>query len=342
MDEATNAATLARQLKRERSARKQAESLLEDKSRELYQANEELMKLNASLEERVRERTRELAAARDQAIEGSRIKSQFLANVSHELRTPLHSILSYSEMLQEDMVAAGDKEHLRDLKKILTAAGNLRTLINELLDFTKLEAGKMKLDITSFTVGELLAPIIDTVRPLSDSKHNRLEVNVLDMDSEMHTDRLKLAQCVTNLLTNACKFTENGTVMLRATPEQVQGQGQGQGRAWMLFEVSDTGIGMDTEQLSMLFKPFLQGDGTITRKFGGTGLGLTIANSFTSMLGGDIQVSSTPGQGTVFSLRVPVKLAPGSGRQVSMLKEKEKPDASAAESQRSDGTSAGR
>lgn len=333
MTELADAATLTRQLKRERAARKQAESLLEDKSRELYQANLELLTLNASLEERVRERTHELAAARDQAIEGSRIKSQFLANVSHELRTPLHAILSYSEMLQEDMVAAGSKEHLRDLKKILTAAGHLRTLINELLDFTKFEAGKMKLDITSFTVGELITPILDTVRPLSDSKHNQLEVVVPDLDTEMQTDRLKLAQCVTNLLTNSCKFTENGIVTLRITPEEIQGQ------VWMLFEVIDTGIGMDAEQLSMLFKPFLQGDGTITRRFGGTGLGLTIARSFTSMLAGDIQVSSEPGRGTLFSLRVPVRLTTGSGRQVSMLKEK--PDASADESGRHGSTPAG-
>lgn len=316
MSEQEELAALTRQLKRERNARKQAESLLEEKSRELYQANQELMALNTSLEERVRERTHELAAARDEAIEGSRIKSQFLANVSHELRTPLHAILSYGEMLMEDLVEAGAKEHQRDLKKILTAAGNLRTLINELLDFTKLEAGKMKLDVTSFTLGDMLLPLVDTVRPLSDSKGNKLVVSVEDMAAELYTDRLKLTQCVTNLLTNACKFTESGTVTLRVEQEVIKGQ------HWMLFEVADTGIGMDAEQLSMLFKPFLQGDGTITRKFGGTGLGLTIARSFTTMLGGDIQVSSEKGSGTVFTLCIPVRLSSGSGRQVSMLKEK--------------------
>lgn len=290
---------LLRQLQRERNARKAAETLLESKSLELYGANQELLRLNATLEERVRERTQELVGARDQALEASRIKSQFIANVSHELRTPLHAVISYSEMLLEDLQDAGLAQQLQDQRKIHGAAQHLQALINELLDFTKLEAGKMELDLSPIDLDELLASLLDTVTPLASKNGNRLEVRLAEDAGELYSDRLKLNQCLYNLLSNACKFTERGLIRLDIRREQANGQD------WFCFAVSDSGIGMDAEQLSRLFQPFSQGDSSITRKYGGTGLGLAISRGLCTMLGGEIDVSSTPGQGSRFLLRIP-------------------------------------
>lgn len=290
---------LLRQLQRERNARKAAETLLESKSLELYGANQELLRLNATLEERVRERTQELVGARDQALEASRIKSQFIANVSHELRTPLHAVISYSEMLLEDLQDAGLAQQLQDQRKIHGAAQHLQALINELLDFTKLEAGKMELDLSPIDLDELLASLLDTVTPLASKNGNRLEVRLAEDAGELYSDRLKLNQCLYNLLSNACKFTEQGLIRLDIRRERSAGQD------WLSFAVSDSGIGMDAEQLSRLFQPFSQGDSSITRKYGGTGLGLAISRGLCTMLGGEIGVSSTPGQGSSFLLRIP-------------------------------------
>ncbi|MEO4047750.1 ATP-binding protein [Pseudomonas sp. CAU 1711] len=290
---------LLRQLERERAARKNAEALLESKSLELYQANQELLRLNGTLEERVHERTLELVAARDQALEASRIKSQFVASVSHELRTPLHAVISYSEMLLEELEDAGLGQLIEDQRKIQGAAQHLKMLIDEVLDFTKLEAGKMELHAGSIRLDALTANLRDTLAPLAQKNANRLDVQMADDLGELVSDRLKLSQCLYNLLSNACKFTENGTVTLSIQRERQQ-DGE-----WYSFQVSDTGIGMDAGQLARLFRPFSQGDSSITRKYGGTGLGLAITHGLCQVLGGEITVDSQPGQGTVFRMRIP-------------------------------------
>ena len=313
---------LLRQLQRERSARKAAENLLESKSLELYGANQQLLQLNATLEERVRERTQELVDARDQALEASRVKSQFIANVSHELRTPLHAVISYSEMLLEDLQDTGLAQQLQDQRKIHGAAQHLQALINELLDFTKLEAGKMELDLSPIDLDELLASLLDTVTPLASKNGNRLEVHLAEDAGELCSDRLKLSQCLYNLLSNACKFTEHGLIRLDIRRERSAGQD------WLIFAVSDSGIGMDQQQLGRLFQPFSQGDSSITRKYGGTGLGLAISRGLCELLGGEIGVSSTPLQGSCFLLRIPaVPPRPPADRATPPFKEA--PDASA-------------
>lgn len=288
-----------RQVLRERNARKAAETLLESKSLELYLANQQLLQLNATLEQRVRERTQELVGARDQALEASRIKSQFIATVSHELRTPLHAVLSYSEMLLEDLGDAGLAQQLQDQRKIHNAAQHLQVLIDELLDFTKLEAGKMELDPEAIELDELVANLLDTHAPLAEQNGNRLEAQLADDAGTLVSDRLKLRQCLHNLLSNACKFTNRGQVRLEIQRER------GAEQDWLNFAVSDNGIGMTAEQLSRLFQPFSQGDSSITRKFGGTGLGLAITHGLCNLLGGTISVDSTPGQGSCFRMRIP-------------------------------------
>jgi signal transduction histidine kinase len=313
---------LLRQMQRERTARKAAEALLESKSLELYLANQQLLQLNSTLEERVRERTHELLAARDQALEASRIKSQFIANVSHELRTPLHAVISYSEMLLEDLGNTELQQQLEDQRKIHGAAQHLLALINELLDFTKLEAGKMELDIGPIILDSLIQQLLDQASPTAELNGNRLEVNLMEDLGELHTDALKLKQCLHNLLGNACKFTHHGLIRLSVSREQCNGQ------PWFIFEVRDNGIGMDEAQLEQLFQPFTQGDSSITRKYGGTGLGLAISRSLGQLLGGDIEVSSSLGQGSCFRLSIPAHLVISEAHRATSLL-KEAPDAPA-------------
>ncbi|WP_052659155.1 ATP-binding protein [Pseudomonas sp. LFM046] len=306
---------LLRQLQRERSARKSAETLLESKSLELYQANQDLLQLNATLEERVRQRTQELEEARDEALGASRIKSQFIASVSHELRTPLHAVISYSEMLLEDLEDAGLTQLVKDQRKIHDAARHLQILINDVLDFTKLEAGKVELDVSAIQLDELVANLQDTLAPLAQANANRFEIRLAVDAGRLLSDKLKLSQCLYNLLSNAFKFTQNGLVTL-----DVRREGDDE-QEWLCFQVSDTGIGMDAGQLSRLFQPFSQGDSSITRKYGGTGLGLVISRGLSQLLGGDISVTSQPGQGSVFVLRIPAVAPVRSSEVVPMLKE---------------------
>jgi len=306
---------LLRQLERERNARKSAETLLESKSLELYRANQELLRLNTTLEQRVRERTLELVEARDQALEASRAKSLFIANVSHELRTPLHAVISYSEMLLEEMEEGGLEQLAQDQRKVRSAAQHLQALIDELLDFTKLEAGRVELDPDRIELDELVANLLDTVTPLASRNGNRLEVRLADPLGEVRSDRLKLNQCLYNLLSNACKFTERGLITLDIRRESIAGQD------WIEFKVSDTGIGMTEEQLGRLFQPFSQGDSSITRKYGGTGLGLAISRSLCHLLGGEISVVSALAQGSSFLMRVPAILETSSADTAVLLQE---------------------
>lgn len=273
------------------------DSEIQEKAAEIYQINQELRQLNENLENLVKERTEQLEQAHDEAIKASMIKSQFLANMSHELRTPLNAIIGYSEMLAEEAEELGEQVFVEDLGKIRNAGKHLLSLINDILDISKIEAGKMEIHRETFNVSGLIQDVITTVKPLIDKKGNKLETSL--EQGEMTTDITKLRQILINLLSNASKFTQDGTISLDVYRE-VRNQ-----RSGYCFRVKDTGIGMTPEQVEKLFQPFTQADSSTTRKYGGTGLGLAISQSFCDLMGGSIQVESESGLGSVFTCWLP-------------------------------------
>jgi signal transduction histidine kinase len=241
----------------------------------------------------------DLAAARDQALQSNRAKSAFLANMSHELRTPLNAIIGYSEMLQEEAEDTDDTESILDLQKIHGAGRHLLTLINDILDLSKIEAGKMDLYSEPFEIIPLIQEVVATLQPMIDQNDNTLTVKVPDQIGNMKTDITKVRQALFNLLTNAAKFTEHGEITLTASREDRDHT------SWITFTVTDNGIGMTPEQQENLFQYFAQADPSTTRKYGGTGLGLAISQRFCQMMGGDITVRSTVGKGSVFTIHLP-------------------------------------
>jgi PAS domain S-box-containing protein len=241
----------------------------------------------------------ELAAARDAAEEANLAKSQFIANMSHELRTPLSAVIGYCEMLEEEAEDLGVQSMLEDLRKINGNARHLLSLINDVLDISKIEAGKMEIHPEAFEVGPLLREVADTVQALVDKKDNRLEVRCSADLGQAWSDPVKIRQCLFNLLSNASKFTERGRITLSVDRVCIEGED------WLEFRVADTGIGMTAEALGKLFRRFSQADTSTTRRFGGTGLGLAITKAFCVLLGGDISVESVPGKGTIFTIRLP-------------------------------------
>ncbi|HEY2158022.1 MAG TPA: response regulator, partial [Isosphaeraceae bacterium] len=243
----------------------------------------------------------ELQKAKESAEAASRSKSTFLANMSHELRTPLNAIIGYAEMLQEEAEDAGTAETVADLKKIHGAGKHLLGLINDILDLSKIEAGKMDLYIETFDIGRTVGEVVDTIKPIVEKNGNTLGVDVPEDIGPMRGDLTKVRQALFNLLSNASKFTENGRISLAVARETVDGSD------WFEFRVTDTGIGMTEEQLARLFQPFTQADASTTRKYGGTGLGLTITRRFCQMLGGDVTVASKPGHGSTFTIRLPAE-----------------------------------
>jgi PAS domain S-box-containing protein len=245
-----------------------------------------------------RRRAADLSREKEAAEAANKAKSNFLANMSHELRTPLNAIIGYSEMLQEMAADDGHEEYQGDLKKIHSAGQHLLELINDVLDISKIEAGKMDLYIESFSLDQTIEEVQAVVDPLAKKNSNQL---VIEKPAELgliRADATKVRQCLLNLLSNACKFTSNGTVRLEAARHD----------DWITFEVSDTGIGMTKEQMGKLFRAFQQADSSTTRKFGGTGLGLAISRRFCQIMNGDITVRSEPGQGTTFTMRIPVEV----------------------------------
>ncbi|AUI67300.1 response regulator [Beggiatoa leptomitoformis] len=227
-------------------------------------------------------------------------KSQFLANMSHELRTPLNAIIGYSEILYEEAADEGHTNYLEDLNKIQMAGKHLLGLINDVLDLSKIEAGKMQFTLEDLEINTLIAEVESTVKPLVEKKDNVLILECDDVLGTMYTDATKLRQMLLNLLSNAAKFTENGKIRLtvhryhQATTD------------WISFKIADNGIGITTEQQTKLFQPFTQADASTTRKYGGTGLGLAITKQFAEMLGGNISISSEFGQGSEFTVQLPV------------------------------------
>jgi PAS domain S-box-containing protein len=241
----------------------------------------------------------ELLIASAAAQEASRTKSAFLANMSHELRTPMNAIIGYSEMLVEEAEDSGQEEFIPDLKKIHTAGKHLLSLINDVLDLSKIEAGKMTLYLEDFALPAMIAEVTSTIQPLIEKNTNQLVVECpMDLGT-MHADVTKVRQTLFNLLSNAAKFTQQGRITLTV------GRERGDGVELIAFRVADTGIGMTPQQLGKLFNAFVQADASTTRKYGGTGLGLAISRKFCQMMGGDITVTSEEGRGTVFTALVP-------------------------------------
>jgi signal transduction histidine kinase len=252
----------------------------------------------------------ELSEANRALGEASHHKSQFLANMSHELRTPLNAIIGYSEMLQEEAEDVGDEAYLPDLQRINSAGKHLLGLINDILDLSKIEAGRMDLYLETFEVRQMVRDVEAIVQPLVEKNGNTLVVECSDDIGSMHADQTKLRQVLFNLLSNAAKFTDHGRIELRVaredpSPNPLPCEGRGQGGG-VTFAVTDTGIGMTEEQLSRLFEAFSQAEASTRSKYGGTGLGLAISRHFCRLMGGDLTVESVYGQGSTFTARLPL------------------------------------
>ncbi|WP_455365453.1 ATP-binding response regulator [Kaarinaea lacus] len=293
---------------------------------ELQHANDELkeeiisrekvevqLKLNRDhLEELVEQRTADLAVARDTAIRANRSKSQFLANMSHELRTPLNAIIGYAEMLLEDAQDIGDETSQQDLSKIHGAAKHLLVLIKDVLDLSKIEAGKIELELEEVDVTGMLEELKQTIFPAARENNNELIIEYDDNIGNIRADGTKLRQTLLNLLSNAAKFTQNGKIQLQAkrffenSDEKVT------------FSVSDNGIGLTKKEMSKIFDAFTQADSSTTRKYGGTGLGLAISRNFCRLMGGDLTVTSEKGQGSIFSIVMPVNVKVASESKLNL------------------------
>ncbi|MFE1745087.1 sensor histidine kinase [Coleofasciculus sp. H7-2] len=280
---------------------------------------------------RVSERTQELQQAKELAEASSSSKSQFLANMSHELRTPLNAIINLSQLLEEDAQDLGlsDEDFISDLQSINSAGKHLLALINDILDLSKIEAGKMTFYPETFDIKTLIISVVITVKPLVEKNGNVLEVHCDEHLGTMYADQTKVRQVLFNLLSNAAKFTQQGRVTLTVQKDEgaiAQSQLSAANlksrnsdssftlhpsslkTSFILFRVADTGIGISDEQQQQLFQAFMQGDASTTKKYGGTGLGLAISRHFCQMMGGDITVKSQEGMGSSFTVRLPVSL----------------------------------
>jgi PAS domain S-box-containing protein len=291
---------------------------------EIRDLNDHLRRLNEQLDRRVQERTRqlqksneELAVARDQALEASRVKSVFLGQMSHEFRTPLNHVKGYAELLLEEMEERGLEEFIPDLDKILKAARNLLYLVNDVLDLSSIEARQLDLNLEAFDVRATLDDLLRQLTPRLEANANELKLDCPESLGLMYADSKRVRQVLWNVLSNACKFTHNGRIDLEVK-RHVQ-----RGRDWLTFQVRDSGIGIPPEEMSKLFKAFSQIDNTTARKYDGSGLGLVISRSFCQMMGGDISAESEVGKGSTFLVRLPAQVTDGmpdgSGSTILMI-----------------------
>ncbi|MDH5558415.1 MAG: ATP-binding protein, partial [Alphaproteobacteria bacterium] len=247
----------------------------------------------------------ELMAAKSQAEEASEAKSQFLANMSHELRTPLNAIIGYSEILKEDVEERGLSDLGQDLDRINVAGRHLLQLINEVLDLSRIEAGRTELHPEEVDLASLMRETAATVRPLVEANGNRFILDIPDETGTMRVDATKLKQILYNLLSNAAKFTEQGEV--RCTVSRMRDEPQTGGREWIRFDVADTGIGIARENLDNIFVAFERTEAGREPKYGGTGLGLAISRHYAEMMGGAISIQSESGKGSRFTVRLPAR-----------------------------------
>ena len=262
----------------------------------LEQQEDKLVKLNSGLETEVAIRTKELTHARDTALVAVRTQSEFLANISHELRTPLQATMGYIELVIEELEDEAMDEPVEDLREAMRASTRLLALINMILDLAKCESGKMELMPQEISLHSLTQETEAVIRPLASKKQNTFKVYLPEEDPVLQVDKEKAQQVLLNLLSNACKFTEKGTVLLSASVDD----------GFVVWQVSDTGIGIPKNQQNMIFDKFRQIDGSVKRKYGGTGLGLAISKHFTEMMGGALDVFSETGQGTTFVFKLPL------------------------------------
>jgi signal transduction histidine kinase len=246
---------------------------------------------NVRLFDEIQDKSRQLA-------EASERKSQFLASMSHELRTPLNAIIGLTEMMVTNAARFGTEKALEPLRRVNAAGKHLLDLINEVLDLSKIEAGKLELNVEAVDLARLIDEVIGTAGQLAEKNQNRLIVEAQENVGALAADSLRLKQILLNLLSNACKFTKEGEVALRVRKVA-------DGRDWVELAVADTGIGLTAEQQAKLFQEFTQADSLTARRYGGTGLGLALSRKLARMMGGDVTVTSEPGKGSVFTVRLP-------------------------------------
>jgi signal transduction histidine kinase/CheY-like chemotaxis protein len=280
-------------------------SEIQQRDTALQSTNGELKTRTHELEQEVFQRKQtqeELLSAKHAAEDANRAKSTFLANMSHELRTPLNAIIGYSEMLEEETRDSGKIENVQDLKKIQSAGKHLLSLINDVLDLSKIEAGKMGLHLETFDVSQVIEEMVTTLQPAAAKNANSIHVHLAKNVSVMKADITKVRQILFNLLSNACKFTDHGTISVDVDQIRVEE------RDWIQCRVSDTGIGISAKQKENLFQEFAQADASIARKYGGTGLGLAITHRFVQLMKGRINVESEPGRGAIFTVQLPAQV----------------------------------